>query len=134
MYSIKFLCKTQYSYMIMILILWASIYYLYLLLFIFLLFYKYSLSFSTFSISVAQLVANLTTVCFSSVFSQKLTLTFFSSSFSFSSSISTKLWFVGESIFKFYPFSFRISFSLAAVVIAFLLIFIYRSSVNNVSN
>ena len=98
MYSIKFLCKTQYFYMIMILILRASIYYLYLLLFIFLLFYKYSLSFSTFSISVAQLVANLTTVCFSSVFSQKLTLTFFSSSFSFSSSISTKIWFVGESI------------------------------------
>ena len=48
MYSIKFLCKTQYFYMIMILILWASTYYLYLLLFIFLLFYKYSLSFSTF--------------------------------------------------------------------------------------
>ncbi len=123
MYSIKFLCKTQYFYMIMILILWASIYYLYLLLFIFLLFYKYSLRFSTFSISVAQLVANLTTVCFSSVFSRAdpdILLQFFQLLiFHLNKDLVRRR--INIEVISF--FSFRISFSLAAVVIAFLLIF-----------
>ena len=59
--------------------------------------YKSAARFSTSSIFVAQLVANRTTVCVSSFFSQKLNMTFSRSRSIWEFSSTINIWFVGES-------------------------------------